>query len=567
MISRFIYFCLVVLIFTCAVFAVPASAGTPDDSYKPERYYAADASTQTTTLAVYDNDTNDALTLTFTPPADKDFIVIASALTNYQTINNSTILHLLLGPTLSEKTSYSETSHKPIDTTMNWRGFGTHKILSATGGTSYTAKIQFKSEVGGVGETAYIKRCAIAVLEVFNYESVESNGESYGTHTVYSSGNKVTLNVTPSEEADYIIFATANTYNLTENKGTLAQIAKDVTGQDTEIETVTEVYASWGYMERETLAAVQHTFTMDYKSEAGGTAYIKDARIAVVLASDLGANQYAESEAASETELNTYDNDTNNKVTLTLSSLPTRNDYIIIGQGLGRNEATGGGGGFYANLDIDGTSYGEYVFKASDRNLYRSFFILTKVNLTAATHTVKIQYKADTTATKGAWIKNANVIAINANTVESYTTSGHTAIDNAYGVGENTAYTWAHGLDVSTTYDVVYYEAGASGTKITTNSGLTPTDYGNLSSMADLTTDEGAATGFWHAVVFRLGSSPPETYNLAAGNAGYVTEDSFDVAAEAIPEFSTIMAAISVSGLCFGAYYWLRKRRLGRIKV
>jgi len=71
-----------------------------------------------------------------------------------------------------------------------------------------------------------------------------------------------------------------------------------------------------------------------------------------------------------------------------------------------------------------------------------------------------------------------------------------------------------------------------------------------------------ATAGTWHGAVFRSGSSPPSDYNSAAGATGYVTADSFYVTDNAIPEFSTIMAAISVAIICFGTYYWMRKKKV-----
>jgi len=53
----------------------------------------------------------------------------------------------------------------------------------------------------------------------------------------------------------------------------------------------------------------------------------------------------------------------------------------------------------------------------------------------------------------------------------------------------------------------------------------------------------------------------PDTYGLLAN-------DSFYVAQSAIPEFPTVMAAIVVAGVCFGIYYWMRrKRQLAYVKA
>jgi hypothetical protein len=71
-----------------------------------------------------------------------------------------------------------------------------------------------------------------------------------------------------------------------------------------------------------------------------------------------------------------------------------------------------------------------------------------------------------------------------------------------------------------------------------------------------------AAAGTWHAVVLLQGDDMPATYAGAIADPDFVADDSFIVDATAIPEFPEVMAAIGVAGLCFGIYYWMRKRRL-----
>jgi len=96
---------------------------------------------------------------------------------------------------------------------------------------------------------------------------------------------------------------------------------------------------------------------------------------------------------------------------------------------------------------------------------------------------------------------------------------------------------------------------------------------GNLTSEYDLTTDTDAVgDATWHALVQPAGgySAFPSTYNTAVNNPdtyGLMANDSFFVAKSAIPEFPTVMAGIMVAGLCFGIYYWMRKRRLAYVKA
>ena len=179
----------------------------------------------------------------------------------------------------------------------------------------------------------------------------------------------------------------------------------------------------------------------------------------------------------------------------------------------------------------------------------------------------------NSTGTGTAYIKSAKIIAIRMDTTESYKETGHSTVwgtgANPYDASDQTAYIWAHGLEANTGYKVAYYDGDPSGggQKVATDDALTSTAYGNLSSQYTLNTDENATAGIWHAVVFYTSASPPTDYNQAAAITGYVVEDRFQVAATAIPEFSTVMTAIAVAGLCFGIYYWMRKRRLAYVQA
>jgi len=123
------------------------------------------------------------------------------------------------------------------------------------------------------------------------------------------------------------------------------------------------------------------------------------------------------------------------------------------------------------------------------------------------------------------------------------------------------------------TYNIAYYDGG--GTKIATDAGIAlvnvVSDRGDLGNTADpweptytFTTNQSAQQGLWHALVQPTGattfdtsystvSANPDTYDLIA-------DDNFTVNQDVIPEFSTVMAAIGVAGMCFGIYWWMRKR-------
>jgi len=127
----------------------------------------------------------------------------------------------------------------------------------------------------------------------------------------------------------------------------------------------------------------------------------------------------------------------------------------------------------------------------------------------------------------------------------------------------NTAYMYGGNFTTTHTYSVGFYDG--DGDKAGTDSGSL--EGSNLSALYLLSSDPARAAGTWNAVAFDIGGSPPTTYAACSGAAGYVVEDDFIVDTDAIPEFPTVFAAIGVAGLCFGVYYWMRRRRLAYVRV
>ncbi len=156
-------------------------------------------------------------------------------------------------------------------------------------------------------------------------------------------------------------------------------------------------------------------------------------------------------------------------------------------------------------------------------------------------------------------------------TLESYdddiqtTVWGTVGDPYASGSGTTTAYIYGPNFIASHSYTVGYYDNG--GTWVVDHN-ISSAGDNTFSSQYLLTTNPGAEAGTWHAVVFDddLGG-PPAAYAETSSAAGYMVEDDFVVSASAIPEFPTVMVGIMVAGLCFGIYYWMRKRRLAYVKA
>ncbi|MFC1937401.1 hypothetical protein ACFLWY_02430 [Chloroflexota bacterium] len=152
---------------------------------------------------------------------------------------------------------------------------------------------------------------------------------------------------------------------------------------------------------------------------------------------------------------------------------------------------------------------------------------------------------------------------------DSYEDSGRTTIRDLFTID----YTWAYMRGTgfpNGDYDVAYYDAGINGgQKVYPELNITVSG-GTLDSTLQLNRDWGgspptAGVG-WHVLVQPATATDfPLDYDTVATGTGpedydLLANDSFETTTEAIPEFSTVLAAIAVSGLCFGIYYWMRRR-------
>ncbi|MFC2058933.1 hypothetical protein ACFLTS_04740 [Chloroflexota bacterium] len=359
---RFARMAIIVLV-VAAFFMLPQPvlAGTPDDTYTIERYYAQAADlqqTRSTTLGA-------AVTLTFIPPSTKDFVIIASALVNNESTSYYTQTTLDINTV-----DYSDSYNRPVDTANNWVSFGSHKVITCIGGQTQTIKIEYCSEIDT--SYAYIKRASIIALEVLedgdnNCVNIESNIESENSTTSYVP--KVTLTFTPPEQQDYLLLATANLSNSGVKKATLVQLTQDTISTGG-YEHEEDIYSSCGSAAViENLSADQHVFAIEFASESTSyTALIKDARITAIPMADLadpGLYQYEGVEAASENITTTYAD----KTTMSLVTA-TRGDWLIIPMALGKNESTTAS--FYSRLNIDGTLCDEFAFKPVARTNNRN---------------------------------------------------------------------------------------------------------------------------------------------------------------------------------------------------
>jgi hypothetical protein len=92
-----------------------------------------------------------------------------------------------------------------------------------------------------------------------------------------------------------------------------------------------------------------------------------------------------------------------------LTFTPAAGDYLVMATA----EMYGSSGSYnaIAQMTINGTSYAVYDVEPADTTNYQTFFTHKIINLTAASHTIKIQYRSENTAAT-AGIRNARIVVI-----------------------------------------------------------------------------------------------------------------------------------------------------------
>jgi hypothetical protein len=381
-----------------------SSPGNVQIAVKERRYNESEGESTTTS-----NTFQDKVVLTFTPSATKNYLIIASGLVAHASTFYATEVQLTIDGSV-----YAINEFQPTGAAgTNYYSFASQKVVSL-GATSHTIKIQYRSMTSG--QTAKIKNARIIALEIQDYQTAIAEAQSQTNSTSYQ--DKATLTFTPTSAGDYLIIATADLSASNTNYSALAQLTYDGAsqGEMTREPTVASHFYTFGMVRELSLSAASHTFKIQYRSESSSYyAYIKNARITAVRLSDLGGFQYTESEAESYTSSTTYQD----KTTLTFTP-PSAQDYLIIASALVRQESTSYA--VYTNLDVDGTSYAEKIYRPKDSTGYVPFFVIKDINLSAASHSIKIQYRTNRASTSAeAYIKNARIIAI---PIKAYYSSG-----------------------------------------------------------------------------------------------------------------------------------------------
>ncbi|MHB1041664.1 MAG: hypothetical protein ACYC0Q_02370 [Eubacteriales bacterium] len=130
-------------------------------------------------------------------------------------------------------------------------------------------------------------------------------------------------------------------------------------------------------------------------------------------------------------------------------------------------------------------------------------------------------------------------------TLESYSDKAHTIQNDMFDTNdEGTVYIYGSGFMPRKQYTITYYDG--EGNKVVSYHGFKTDKNGSLSSFCRFGDFPRAKEGTWHTTV--------KMYNKQY-------TDTFYVAQAAIPELSSVLGAIGLSGFCGLTYYLFRRRR------
>lgn len=258
---------------------------------------------------------------------------------------------------------------------------------------------------------------AYAATREFYY--AESTAESSITGTT-ADQTKTTLTFTPTSGATYFLIASW----LEQITGTTDDVRAKLTGgpsavtyQENNIEpkegSAPLDYRAQGGLGIYTVGAEEtaQDFFIKYSTEdTGSTARIKEAKL-IAIKKD-SADVSAESTAGSTCTTTAYCD----KVTTGAFTPATTGDYIIVAAmdvlpALANNPSV--------RMDVDGTAqYGQVKMTAKDTSNYYTWMLVKRLNLTNASHTIKLQFNAEAGGLTST-ARNARVIVMRADAFEA----------------------------------------------------------------------------------------------------------------------------------------------------
>ncbi|MBA7690960.1 hypothetical protein ES703_99496 [subsurface metagenome] len=147
------------------------------------------------------------------------------------------------------------------------------------------------------------------------------------------------------------------------------------------------------------------------------------------------------------------------------------------------------------------------------------------------------------------------IASASAQTWGSYSDPDHTVPSDNFIELHCTVYMYGEGFGKSVEYKIIYWDGQGYKRVVEVQKA---TGQGELSS--EYTFGSPDVEGDWHCTVYPTEYDPssydPADTNIVADDTLYARSYAFDD----VPIMVTVIAAIGVAGLCFGIYYWMRRR-------
>ncbi len=243
---------------------------------------------------------------------------------------------------------------------------------------------------------------AEAAINTIKY--VETEAESYTKSTSYQ--DKATLTFTPESAGAYLIVGTAELRGSSSSYSVLARLTvdgvscADLTAEPEETGIYVNHFATQKIVN---LTAASHTIKLQYRSESTyASAYARRARILAVPVSSYEAQEAASAQTVSSTYSSYQD------IVQKPFTVGETGDYLLIASA--EFNSLSSSQSIRVRSLIDAVNLGETLSEAKDTTDYLDYFSVAVQNLSAGSHTLKIQ--ACKTSTTNHKIRNARVTAI-----------------------------------------------------------------------------------------------------------------------------------------------------------
>jgi hypothetical protein len=340
------------------------------------------------------SDWQNKLSLSFTPDANCDYFVIASAVfTNSSGTNDHvgwvSLYHAEADVVLIDEGMQRQEASSPQDYVSF---FGIAKLSFGASPGEQSLYIFYNSS--HAGDTAKIKDVRVLVIKA---DAADQYAESLSGDSTSSTSwqTKTTLTFTPASTGDYLVIANAkiaSDSNLAAMRARLNYVSGALTWGD----KVWYCKDDWdnqpfAAMEKLNLSNASKTFQLEYRSESGTLCYIEFARI-LALRLDKFDNAYFASNHSVQNTTQATDQDF-----LTLTATPLALQHAIIAVGSYNTVSTTVSA--YFNVAKDGGNLTELNREAPNTAGWQHVGLAQRDTLAAASTTWKWRARAETAGT------------------------------------------------------------------------------------------------------------------------------------------------------------------------